>query len=474
MSLSVEDTISAWVTGLRINQLPDAAIRQAKRSLIDSAGVTSAGCIAPVVTRLCAVRPDSALSPELGSAPPILPAGLFSEAFLGATAAHALDFDDYSFDGIVHPGAVIAPATWAVAKTLKADGESILIAYIAGIEVAMALGRAVTETMYFQHGWWNTATLGVIGAAVSAGSLLRLGPQELANAICLAVFWAFGPRAVVGTIGKSLSAGYAAETGVRAALLASTGLERIGEAIEGPFGMAAVFNAATFKRDVVEKLGSPFRLESFDNLTFKWYPCCSLSQTSIEATEVLMEAAGLVPGSHEAIREVLCEVPPYAGQCLIHQKAQTIHEALFCMPYQIGCVLAFGSYDLRCLDADRFDDPRQNAAALKVRLQVSNPLPTALEGHPEGARVSFHFTNGNTEFRTIERPRGSGARYLSDNEVEQKFQHCLSVAGTASAAEQVLEILWGIDNCRDAFRVPELLMWPWRTGAEPPGELRQD
>ncbi len=461
MQLAVEDVISAWVTGLRFTHLPDAVVRQAKRSLIDGAGVISAGVSVPIVSELCNAGFGSSHSPERGRVPSLESAGLISAAFLGGTAAHALDFDDYTYDGIVHPGAVIAPATWAVARAIEADGELMLIAYIAGSEVAMALGRAFTNTMYFQHGWWNTATLGVIGAAISVGVLLRLGPQELANAICLSVFWAFGPRAVVGTVGKALSAGWAAEVGVRASVLASTGFERIGAAIEGPFGMATVFNGDTFNRDVIENLGKPFRLENFDNLTFKWYPCCSLSQTSIEATEVLMETTGLVPGALEAIREVQCEVPLYAGQCLVHQEARTVHEALFCLPYQVGCVLAYGSYDVNCLDTAQISDPLRNKAARKVRMQVVDPLPIALEGLQESARVSFHFADGRSESMVIEKPRGSSGRLLSDNDIEQKFRHCLKAAGTGKVAEQVLEILWGMESCRDAFRVPDLLMWPW-------------
>ncbi len=464
MSLTVEDKLSAWVSGLKISEMPDAVVRQAKRSLIDSAGVTSAGISVPVVNDLCTTWLNSTFSSERDHGPSLVPVGPVTAAFLGGTAAHALDFNDYSYDGTVHPGAVIAPAIWAVARDFQSDGASILKSYIAGTEVAMALGRAFTDSMYFQHGWWNPATLGIIGAATSAGSLLRLEPKDLANAICLAIFWTFGPRAVVGTPGKALSAGHAAEVGVRAALLASTGLERIGEAIEGPFGMAAVFNGGTFNRDVINQMGDPFRLEDFDNLTFKYYPSCSLTHTSIEATEILMDSMGTSPGTLETIKEVLCEVPQYAGECLVHDEARTVHEALFSMPYQVGCVLAFGGYDVTCLDSGRLQDPKLGAAAGKIKMEVPDPQPIALQGHRESARVSIQFANGDVKSKVVEKPRGSAGRNLSDNAIEHKFSDCLKAVGIEKKADEFLESLWNLEERKEAFRSPDLLMWPWFTG----------
>src|SRR6185312_1021042 len=60
-------------------------------------------------------------------------------ALVYGTAAHVLDFDDVALSG--HPSAVLVPAILAEAADSKADGATMVRAYLAGYEVWAELIR---------------------------------------------------------------------------------------------------------------------------------------------------------------------------------------------------------------------------------------------------------------------------------------------------------------------------------------------
>jgi len=52
----------------------------------------------------------------------------------------------------------------------------VLLAYVAGFEVNVVLGRQLNPRLY-EAGWHVTRTLGVLGVTAACCRLLKLGPQ---------------------------------------------------------------------------------------------------------------------------------------------------------------------------------------------------------------------------------------------------------------------------------------------------------
>lgn len=148
----------------------------------------------------------------LGSAPMAAPWA----AMINATAAHALDFDDYDFPAISHPSAVLVPALLALGEERGSSGSDVLDAYIVGYEAMACVGKA-DNMLRYQRGWHATATLGTLGAAVACARLARHDIQATAAALSIATSMAAGFKSQFGTMTKPLHAGLAAKIGILAA-----------------------------------------------------------------------------------------------------------------------------------------------------------------------------------------------------------------------------------------------------------------
>lgn len=125
-----------------------------------------------------------------------------------------------------------------------ATGREAIVAYVTGFETLSALGRMVMPEHYGM-GWHPTATLGIVGAAAASGKLLRLDPERMATAFCIAVSMTVGVKANFGSDMKPLQVAMAARNGLRAALLARSGCAAKHDAFEAEGGRFALFNQGT-------------------------------------------------------------------------------------------------------------------------------------------------------------------------------------------------------------------------------------
>src|SRR5690606_34612779 len=143
--------------------------------------------------------------------------------------AHDIDDTNPSMRG--HPSCPVVPAIFALAAQFGSTGQELITAYIAGVEIATKLGRAVNMTHY-NKGWHTTLTLGALGAAAACAKLLQLNAEKTATALAIAGSRAGGMVANFGTMTKPIHAGFAAESGVTAALLANAGTTANPNALE--------------------------------------------------------------------------------------------------------------------------------------------------------------------------------------------------------------------------------------------------
>src|SRR5450759_4039118 len=99
--------------------------------------------------------------------------------------AHALDYDDACVGLAWHPTAVLLPPILALGELNHSSGKDVICAYIAGLEIAARLGRAIYPH-YLEGGWHNTGTIGSIGAAAAASNILSLNAQQTVMALGIA------------------------------------------------------------------------------------------------------------------------------------------------------------------------------------------------------------------------------------------------------------------------------------------------
>ena len=199
-------------------------------------------------------------------------------ALVNGTISHALDYDDTHFAHIGHPSVGVIPAALAVAEAEGASGAAFQEAALIGMEAAIRFGIWLGRGHY-QTGFHQTATAGAVGAAVAAGRLMRLNPQQMDIALGLVATRASGLKSQFGTMGKPFNAGLAAANGVEAALLARLGIEaRIG-ALEAPQGFGPTHHGAA-DESAFDGLGDSWL---FETVSHKFHACCHGLHAALEA-----------------------------------------------------------------------------------------------------------------------------------------------------------------------------------------------
>ena len=262
------DQIAAWAGALEAGQVPPAAVVLAKKAFLDTLAVSLSG------SQLDSVRIMTALARELGhGGGPCSVIGhgfktdVLAAALANGTAAHAELFDDNNEPMMSHPSASLVSALLPLGQWRGLGGAAVLLAYVAGFEVNVVLGRQLNPRLY-EAGWHVTRTLGVLGATAACCRLLKLGPQPLRAALGIAASMASGLRQNFGTMTMALHAGLTARDAVHAALLAEKGFLSDTDALDGKYGFFNLFAGAQPK---ALPLGQPFELVR-SGIIFKPYP----------------------------------------------------------------------------------------------------------------------------------------------------------------------------------------------------------
>src|ERR671922_4740 len=113
-----------------------------------------------------------------------------------------------------------------------ADGAAVMLAYLVGFEVSVALGLALNPGHY-TRGWHATTTLGTLGCAAAAARLRGLDVARTTHALGIAASLASGLKENFGSMTKPYHAGHAALNAITAAALARAGMTASASALDG-------------------------------------------------------------------------------------------------------------------------------------------------------------------------------------------------------------------------------------------------
>jgi 2-methylcitrate dehydratase PrpD len=436
--------IGAWVAGASLQAMPDEVVERARAGVIDTIGVILAGIGEPV-TRIAA-----GLVAEDGGAPVASQLGtglrttVEAAALLNGISGHALDYDDVSASLTGHPSVVVVPAALAVAEATGAGGAAFLQAYVVGVEVMAKLGLAIGPAHY-AAGWHATSTLGTLGAAAAASSVLGLDPERTAHALAIAVSEASGSRRNFGTMTKPFHAGHAARCGVAAARLAARGMTGDPTAIEAPLGLFALLSYGEGRPEAVAPaLGRPYDLASA-GLSVKKYPCCFATHRAADAVLELRAENGLT--DPEQVEAVLVTVPVGGVSPLIYDRPATGLEAKFSMQYVLAAALLDGRVGLDAFEDDAVRRPEAKALLPRVTVHeepaIAGGVNPIEEGHVD---VELRLRGGATLSRRVTHPRGSPADPLRVEDLAAKFRDCAAAALDPDQVETALARLLRVER----------------------------
>lgn len=413
-----------FVVANRGANLPAGAVAVARAGITDAVGALLAALDEPVVDVVSQVAAGQG---GVAEAPMLLGRAMTTidlAALVDATAAHALDVDDYAFAN--HPSAVLVPALLACGARVGATGRDLVAAYVAGYEIWSDLMGREPDHLH-SRGWHPTALFGPVGAAAAAASLLGLNARQASHAIGLAASHAGGTMGNFGSMAKAYHAGKSAQAGVFAASLAAAGMTATADVLEGERGLMRTLSP-NGRVDVATPpaYGSYARILN-QRLNIKKYPTVGASQRVIDSVLAQL-AAGSV--DLEAIERIEPRVSEKHAAVMPYHGATRPEEAKFSLEFAVACALLHGRVGLRELTAESIGDPRLQALMRKVHVLTTDEYDP---DYPVAAPFDFvtltFRDGGSVTTPPVRRATGHADVPLSAGQLEAKFADCAAFGG---------------------------------------------
>jgi 2-methylcitrate dehydratase PrpD len=438
---SVAEMLAQKIVALKPGALPPSTTHKCEDLLIDVTGLCVTARNEDYVKSALAGWDDDGPCTVIGHARTLNAAGA---AFVNGTAAHGEDFDDTFEGGPVHAGAVIGPAVLAACERHNPDGRLALIGIAVGTEVLCRLSLVAPKAVH-KAGFHPTAIFGAMGAAAGVGAALGLTAKQIVDALGIAGSMAGGiiEYLAEGAWTKRLHAGWAAQSGLRAALLARAGFVGPRTVFEGVHGLFHGF-AHTTEGDYGALTGDFGTRWVTDTLAFKPYPCGTMAQPYIDCARRLA-ARGV---RAEDITGIVCEVAegtvhrlwePLADK----QRPRNGYAAKFATPYLLAAGFVHGGVGLGAFTEDAIGDPQVLALAAKVKYVIDpqNPYPASYTGH-----LRATLKDGGAVEERQPHLRGGAQEPLTRQDVVDKFalnaQHGGWTTAQSDATLKLLTLLY--------------------------------
>lgn len=341
-------------------------------------------------------------------------------ALINGTATHGEDFDDTLEGAPIRVGAMVIPAVLAICESFGLSGKDLLLGITVGLETICRMNHVVAGKIHKQC-FHPVGVIGPFGSAVGVSKALGLNKEQITNALGIAASFSSGIIEYLtdGAWTKRLHPGWAAQSGLRAALFAKQGFKGPRTVFEGEHNFFRAF-APTAKPKyeyLQEGVGKKWMME---NIVFKPYACGTMIHPYIDCM-IRLSKKDVNP---EDIVEIECKT----GEGLVHrlweplakkQTPLTGYAAKFSMPW----CMALGFFE-RDAGLKQFNDEKvKNSNILKLSSKIhyvidpDNEYPRNYSGH-----IKVKFKNGTIEELTQDHMRGGVREPLSRDELIMKFR----------------------------------------------------
>ena len=430
--------------------LPSAVRDECYRATLDWLGSALAGALEPPARMAQQVAHSLGASDDAT----VFSAGRASAAaaaLANGVAAHILELDDVHKGSTLHAGAPVIAAAFAVAERERASGVAFMRAVAIGYEAALRIGEAVNPSHY--RYWHPTGTAATFGAAAAAGSLARLTPARMLDALGTAGtqaagLWEFNAD---GAMSKHLHPGKAALNGILAADLARLGFTGATRILEGERGFFRATAASFDASRVTDRLGDRWLI--LENC-YKLHSCCAHTHTAIDVALDIRERRRWSPErALDAIERIDLETYGPGYEIVSDPNPTTPYRAKFSLPYCVAAAVVEGQVGLDQFSAHRFGedgvvDARIGALLPRIHVSVRDDLSAR---YPAAwpTNVIITLRDGYTERGMNDYPRGNPENPVSTETLERKFTALVAPRHGDAAARRALDAARAVGDCAD-------------------------
>ena len=445
---TLAERLAEYTVSTRFDDLPELAVHETKRRLIDALGCAmgarhadtprAAERVAPRVAseQAASTLYGSRTSPDMA-------------AFVNGILIRYLDFNDtYLSKEPAHPSDNLA-AVLAAGEASGSTGKELIAAAVVAYEVQCRLADAWS----IRSQGWDHVCYGAFSTALGAGKLLGLDAPELVHAQGISGVAHMAMRQTRAgklSMWKGAAFANASRNGVLAAMLAAQGMTGPAPIFEGEMGFfAEVAHGAFDLPDLGGRNGAEYMLPK---TYIKNWPAEYHAQSAIDAALQLREQIG-GPGT---IDRVLIETFDAAVEIIADPekwRPKTRETADHSLPYCVAVALQDGEVGLAQFSERRIADPTLLDMVSRVEVRPDAGLDARYPASTPN-RITVTTRDGQEAFREVEFPKGHSGNPMTDDEVESKFRRLADGELAPDRQAEMLRRLWALEVEAD---LPSLL-----------------
>ncbi len=451
-SPAASEIIAAWIEQLSIGAIPAAAKSACVNTVIDTTGLVVAALETDYGKAVRKAFPEAGPCTIFGTDEG---RSFSAAAVINGTCGHGEDYDN-TFEGCpVHSGVVIVPALAAAGETFALSNAVVGKGIVVGMEIMCRLGLVAKKAVH-AAGFHPTAILGTMAAAAGVAAATGQNRTQIKDTLGVAGSMAAGIIEYLadGSWTKRMHAGWAAQSGLNAAMMGAAGFVGPRTVLEGTHGLFSAF-APSLEPDfspLTEGLGSRWEAA---NAAFKPYACGTMTQPYIDCAVRL----GARDISADDIAAIECEV----GEGTVHRlweplavkhKPPTPYAAKFSTPYCVAVGFLRDGAGLAEFTEEAVNDPAVLDLASRVTYEIDpdNEYPDNYTGH-----VRARMRDGSVIEERQPQMRGGIREPLSRDELVAKCRANLAFAGlSGEATERVTGFADDIYRSERAFSAAAL------------------
>jgi len=423
--VSVIGELATFVTSAKASDLPAAEQERLRLHLTDTVLAALAGSSIPEGKSLQRLGEARSLPERIARS---------------AATIRLTEIDDIHLQSCVTPSAGVVPvALMLAAQGATPDAAEIASAILAGTEVAVRFGMAVSGPKILYRGIWPTYLVAPVAAAATAARLFGLDAERTSHALSLAAMLTAGgvghihgaPSGRWFLYGKAIAGGVAAAEAARADYHGDPGL------LDRDW-LSDTHGVALDRSRLTDKLGQG---SVYSELSMK--PFCSAKQ----GIAAVLAFSAIVQGEQiraDAISRVRVSVPPaYVGMLSTKVEPGSRQSTLVSVAHQIAlCTVA----PMALFDVDR--SAAIDAAVTQLSAKIEVVPDKELEAfYPLHWPADVEVQTGGKAFRNrVIAAVGDPENPLSLTDLEEKGHRVLDPLVGAAKVDEWLIL------CRDAFK----------------------
>ena len=414
------EKLAEWTLAPRAEDIPAAAVNQAKLLVLDTIGC---GFAAFGESGADAVLQTLA---HMGGAPQCTVLGSTTKTsapnavLVNGSLIRMLDLNDYvnTKSGQIggHPSDNI-PVAIAAGELSSAPGRNVIAAIVLGYEI---YGRF--KELMDRDGDWDGVTVSGFVAPAMAGRLMGLDVNQLGQALALSGARAITPLAVRhGDISgaKNVANALVAQNGVQATILAKYGMTGPLDLFENQHGLKSVFPGINW----MESITAPLSADSYImSCHVKAYPCLATGQGIVAAGLALHKQINGDVGRLKEITVAIADTPSLQRQKDDPGRVdpQSREAADHSFNFLAAVSLIDGKFGLHSFDNDRWNDPKIRAVMARLTVVCDGTLNGRSPGaFPCAIRASG--TDGKSYLAEVLDPPGFSRKGIDAQAVLDKF-----------------------------------------------------